>query len=91
MSPTQAGRLARAFCRGSAGTVAATTHRGPHDVTSPAYRALTGWIQDHGDHLVRPPRVSYLGDSRIVISEDLLTEIYVSSTPPLEGSHAGGP
>lgn len=57
------------------GTVATTTHRGPYDEISPAYHAVTGWIQDHGHQIAGPPREIYLNDPKTVLPDDLLTEL----------------
>lgn len=59
----------------TAGTVASTTHRGPYAEISPAYHALSGWIEEHGHRIAGPPREVYLNDPQTVLPDDLLTRI----------------
>lgn len=63
-------------------TVAATTHRGPYGEVAPAYHTVTGWIQDHGHQIAGPPREIYLNDPRLVIADDLLTEVQFPLVAP---------
>lgn len=57
------------------GQVARTVHRGPYEQISPAYHALTTWVQEQGREFSGPPREIYLNDPRAVPREELLTEV----------------
>ncbi|MFB9723985.1 MerR family transcriptional regulator [Planobispora longispora] len=61
--------------RRAAVTAAATTHRGRHDEITPAYRALTAWITEHGHEIAGPPRETYLNDPAVTAEADLLTQV----------------
>ncbi len=53
-----AGRVVGRILAG--GPVAATVHVGPYEVIGPAYRAVAGWVQEHGHAMAGPPREVYL-------------------------------
>ncbi len=57
------------------GTMAATVHVGPYDETERAYEALAAWVEEHGRHIVGPPRELYLNDPHEVGIERAETEI----------------
>ncbi len=56
-------------------TVASVLHIGPYDEVSPAYHAITGWVQEHGHEFAGPPREIYLNDPNQVTPVDYLTEV----------------
>lgn len=57
------------------GTMASTMHRGPYDQISAAYRAVMGWISEHGHEVTGAPREIYLNDPQQVAPEELLTRV----------------
>ncbi|MCP4964460.1 MAG: MerR family transcriptional regulator [bacterium] len=63
------------------GSMAATVHRGPYDQMPLAYRALTGWIAEHGHEIAGPPREVYLNDPRTVAPDQLLTRVVFPICP----------
>ncbi|GIE82065.1 hypothetical protein Aph02nite_80150 [Actinoplanes philippinensis] len=65
--------------------VASTVHRGPYPEISPAYHAVTAWIEENGRRPAGPPREIYLNDPQTVAPADLLTEVQF----PIESSGSG--
>jgi effector-binding domain-containing protein len=59
----------------SGGTMAMTIHTGPYDQVGTAFEALAGWIDEHGERIVGPPREYYLNDPFVVGMDHAQTEI----------------
>lgn len=56
-------------------TVASTMHVGPYMEVSPAYHAITEWVQAHGHEFAAPPREIYLNDPTTIDESEYLTEV----------------
>ena len=59
-----------------AGKVATTTHIGPYDTLTAAYRDLNAWIVEHGERAAGSPWETYLSDVARVAPQDMRTQIY---------------
>ncbi len=57
------------------GPVAETLHVGPYDEVGPAYRAVAGWVQEHGHEMAGPPREVYLVGVGMAEPAEYRTEI----------------
>lgn len=58
------------------GPIAYTVHAGPYELIGPAYRALAGWVQEHGHETSGPPREVYLvAIDQVKDPSELRTEI----------------
>ena len=55
--------------------MAATLHQGPYDKMEETYRALTGWLTEHGYEVVGPPEEVYLQGPGKYQPKDFLTEV----------------
>lgn len=58
-----------------AATVATTVHIGPYEEVSPAYHALTEWVQQHGHEFAGPPREVYMNDPTNLDPSEYVTEV----------------
>lgn len=59
-----------------AGKVATTTHVGPYDTLTDAFRDLSSWIAQHGERAAGSPWESYLSDAGQVAPQNVHTQVY---------------
>ncbi len=59
-----------------AGRAAMTTHVGPYDTLTDAYRALNEWIVQHGEQAAGSPWESYVTDPAGLPPEQVRTNVY---------------
>ena len=59
-----------------AGRVVTTTHVGPYDTLTAAYRDLSAWIVQHGEQTAGSPWESYVTDPGELPPERVRTQVY---------------
>jgi len=59
------------------GRMAHVVHKGPYATCEPTYLALFAWITEHNLNICGPIREVYPNDPRVVLPEEIITDIYV--------------